>query len=202
MGLINREMSNGAPPQKVPAGVPPGADDESQEDPQEESTESPDAEKQEDAQEPDEQGAQDGSSDPNYQAAMKLAMEVLYKQGAARDVAKSLASGHDPVETLANTAYEMVTVIDEKTNGSVPDELLVSLATQILSEVAEIGEAAGLKIDGDTIAQAMQQMLIRYLTEHGVDPSQLQQAMGQVDTKEVGSALDKWAGENETKETR
>jgi len=191
MGLINKQM--GAP-----------ADDESQEDPREEATESPAVESQEDAQEPDEQGgAQDGGEQPDgdagddnpaYQAALKFAHDALYKNGAAKDVARAIATAQDPVEARANTAYDMVSTVDEKTNGEVPDELVVSLATDILGEVADIAEAAGVKVKGEQIAGAMQKMLVRYVTENGGDASQLQAAMSQADPAKVGAALDKHAG--------
>jgi len=134
---------------------------------------------------------------PAYQAAIDMARQVLYANGAAKDVARALRSASDPVTGLAETAYEMVSTIDEKTQGQVPDELMVSLAAEVLGEVADIGEAAGIKLGGKEISAAMQQMLVRYLTENGIDPSQLQQAMSKVDQDQLGAMLDQHAGAQE-----
>jgi hypothetical protein len=119
--------------------------------------------------------------DPAFQAALQLAMQALYENGAARDVAQSLRSAQDPVQGLADTAYEMVSVVDERTEGQVPDELLILLSITILQEVAEIGEAAGVDTSPTTLAEAFKQMLLRFLGEQGMDTTQLQQAMDQVD---------------------
>lgn len=135
-----------------------------------------------------------GDEHPAFQTAVKMARQALYRSGGAEDVARAIGQAKDPVEALATTAYEMVTVVDDRTQGQVPDELMVSLAAEILGEVADIASAAGVKIGGAEIAGAMQQMLLRYVTEQGMDPSQLQAAMQQVNPAEIGAMLDKQGG--------
>lgn len=130
----------------------------------------------------------DPDADPGYQQAMAFSMEALYGKEAAKNVAKSLKTGRDPVESLANTAYEIVSVVDERTEGAIPDELLVLFASKILEEVAEIGEAAGVQYKPSDVALALKQMILRFLGEQGVDTSQLQQAMDQVDPEEFNRA--------------
>lgn len=130
----------------------------------------------------------DPDTDPGYQQAMAFAMEAMYAQGAAKDMAKSLKGGGDPVESLANTAYEVVSIVDERTDGAIPDELLVLFASRILEEVAEIAEAAGMEIRPSDVALALKQMILRFLGEQGVDTTQLQQAMDQVDPEEFNQA--------------
>ncbi len=121
-------------------------------------------------------------NDPNFQAAIQYAMQVLYEKGAAKDIAAQVrAAQGNPVEGIANIAYEITSVVDEKTEGAVPDELLVPLAMQILEEVVEISEAAGIKLAPADVAGAFKQMILRYLGEQGVDTTELQQAMDQVD---------------------
>lgn len=121
-------------------------------------------------------------NDPNFQAAIQYAMQVLYEKGAAKDIAAQVrAAQGNPVEGIADIAYEITSVVDEKTEGAVPDELLVPLAMQILEEVVEISEAAGIKLAPADVAGAFKQMILRYLGEQGVDTTELQQAMDQVD---------------------
>lgn len=120
-------------------------------------------------------------SDPTYQQALGLAMEALYGAEAAKDISQQLKSGGNLVDSMASVAYDMTSVIDERTNGDVPDELLVPLAMQVLEEVVEIADASGLNPQPEDVALAFKQMIIRYLQEQGVDTSQLDQAMSQVD---------------------
>ena len=124
------------------------------------------------------------ASDPGYQAALEFAMTALYSEKAAKDIAISLRANQDPVDALSNTAYEIMSIIDERTEGTVPDELLALLATNILEEVASIAEAANIPVKPSDLALALKQMILRFLGEQGVDTTQLQQAMDQVDPEE------------------
>jgi hypothetical protein len=130
-------------------------------------------------------------SHPAFEAAVAFAMKALYKTGGAESVAEAVRSTSDPVTAIATTAYEMLTVVDDRTQGQVPDELLVSLASALLGEVVDIATAAGVTVSSAQIAQAMQQMLLRFVADQGLDPGQLQQAMGQLDPARLGAALDK-----------
>ena len=87
----------------------------------------------------------------------------------------------------------MVSIADERTQGSIPDEQLVPFAAEVLGEVADIAQATGIEVKGATIAKAMQMMLVRYVTEQGMDPTQLQAAMAKVDPEALGAKLDKEA---------
>lgn len=137
------------------------------------------------APEPQEEGGNSGAEkDENYIAALKLAMQALYKNGAAEHVAKVLSTAKDKVEAMANTAYEMTAVVDERTEGKVPDGLFALLAMRILNEVSSIAIAAHIDIEPSDIATALKTMILRYLGEQGHDVSQLQQAMDQVDPNE------------------
>lgn len=131
------------------------------------------------------QGAQDPSENPGYQQAVQLAMEALYSGKAAKDVARGMKGARDPVETLANTAYEIVSIVDERTQGAIPDEMLVPFAVFVLGEVAEIAQAANVNMRPADIVLALKQMILRYLGEQGVDTTQLQQAMDQADPEEI-----------------
>lgn len=142
-------------------------------------------------------GGDAGMEKPEGGDAMERAMDVvrkgLYGAEAARDVAKAMKAANDPAEGLAMTAYEMVAMADEATEGQIPDEELVGFATEVLGEVADIATAAGVKVGGAQIARAVQLMLVRFVTEQGLDPTQLQQAMAQVPPEQVGAMLDKEA---------
>lgn len=187
-GLIKNGMAApGMQPQEDP--------NEAQEDPNEEASETPEQEAAEEQQEPaEQQGDQgDGQSseeekDPAFQQALKFAMDALYKGGAAKQIAQQLKQAGDLPGTLADATYNIVSIVDEKTQGSVPDELLVLFASNVLEEVADIAESAGIEVKPADVAIAMKTMILRYLGENGVDTTQLQQAMDQIDPEEFNKA--------------
>jgi hypothetical protein len=128
--------------------------------------------------------AQAGEDNPVFQQAMTFAYEALYAKEAAKDVAQQLKSAPGLADGMADVAYNITSIIDEKTQGQVPDELIVPLAMNVLEEVGEIAEAAGLAPQAEDVAMAFKTMILRYLGEQGVDTTQLQQAMDQVDPSE------------------
>lgn len=156
-GLIQEQMGGEADPaiqEQMPAGAEPEMEEE-------------------------ESGADE--SDPNFQQALNFAMEALYSKGAAKDVAKSLKAAPSPIEGVANVAYDVTSIVDERTDGAVPDELLMLLGMRVLEEVVDIADAAGLQMSPVDIAGAFKQMTLRYLGEQGMDTSQLEQAMNNID---------------------
>ena len=120
-------------------------------------------------------------NNPYFVQAMKYALQVLYEQGAAKDVASQIRAGKDKVESMANVAYEITSTVDERTDGKVPRELIALLAMAILKEVIDIAKAAKVDTSPLDAANAFKMMLLRYLGENGVETSKLQQAMDQVD---------------------
>lgn len=156
-------------PQAAPQGQPPGP------------------------QMPAQEGEQPTQGGDALQRAMAVVHKSLYGAEAARDVAKAMKAASDPAEGLAMTAYEMVSIADEATNGEIPDEELIGFASEVLGEVADIANAAGVPVGGAQIAKAVQLMLIRFVTEQGIDPSQLQQAMAAVPPEQVGAMLEQGA---------
>lgn len=121
------------------------------------------------------------TNNPAFKAAIDYAMKVLYEQQAAKDVSTSLKSAPSTSEGMADVAYNISSIVDEKTNGEVPDELIMLLGMKILEEVADIAEASGLKPSNQDVAEAFKLMLLRFLQEQGMDTTQLQQAMDQID---------------------
>lgn len=169
-GLIQGKMQQGAP---APSAAPP-VDPEMMED------DGPDI---------------DPDTDPGYTAAMKFAMAALYENGAAKDVAKSLKAAPNIVEGLANTAYEIMSITDERTEGAVPDELLVLLTSKILEEVCDIAEAAGIEVMPADVATALKQMILRFVGEQGADTAQLQAAMDEVNAEGFNEMGNEGGGE-------
>ena len=171
-GLIQQQM--GKPTQEQGASPMPAPENEMMPQPGDEADE----------------GQEQAEDNPMFQQALTLAYEALYAQEGAKDVAKQLQSSPSLAEGMADVAYNITSIIDERTDGQVPDELLVPLAMNVLEEVGEIADAAGLSPQPEDVATAFKTMILRYLGEQGIDTTQLQQAMDQVDPAEFRKATE------------
>ena len=134
-------------------------------------------------------GGDPNPKDPNYLKAKELAMSKLYEEGAAQEIGKALQKAPSLLQGLVEQSLVLFSSVDEATNGSVPDNLLLLLGLDMLNEVAEIANAAGLPVDPKTIAAAVQQFILAVVEDLGGDTSQVQQAMSQLDPGQVGNAL-------------
>ncbi len=123
-------------------------------------------------------------SHPAFEAAVQLAHTALYEQGSADEIHNMLISSDDPVSQMADIAYQMTEIADERTEGQVPDELIILLAANMLNEVADIATASGVELRPADLANAMKQMILRYVGEMGHDTRQLQAAMDAIPPEE------------------
>ena len=168
-GLIQQEMGgapdgatpppqgNGAPamgPEAMQGGAPMGVED---------------------------QGGDFDENQPDYKAGVEYLNQVLYSEGAAKDISQQLKAAPNLVDGMSSIAYDITTIVDERTDGKIPDEMLVPMAMKVLEEVVEIADATGLDPKPEDIAESFKKMILRYLQEQGIDTTQLDQAMSQVD---------------------
>lgn len=121
-------------------------------------------------------------NDPGFQAILQFCMSALYENGAAKDLAKGLKAAPDPATGLFDAAYKIIDIAGERIEEPMDEELLPLLAIVILQEIAEIGEAAGIQYKGSDMAMALRKMIVQFLEEAGLDPTELNAAMDQVDT--------------------
>lgn len=133
---------------------------------------------------PQGEGAPMDESHPAFEAAVQLAHTALYEQGSADEIHAMLINAEDPVSQMADIAYQMTEIADERTEGQVPDELIILLAANMLNEVADIATASGVELRPADLANAMKQMILRYVGEMGHDTRQLQAAMDAIPPEE------------------
>ena len=183
MGIINEEMEPGEGPAHEQAEPPP-------------------VEQQEDQAEAAGMPEQDGMSedDPTpeeedaYEKGVIAIMRTLYDSGAADDIVESaVKAGGDP-DAIAKATLQLMKSIDEATGGQIPETVLAPLATEALTQIVELVEATGVEVGGRGIAQALQIMLLDFMTEYGADPAQIQQALSTVDTDAIGKLIDQQRG--------
>lgn len=183
MGIINEEMEPGEGPAHEQAEPPPVKQQEEQA----EASGMPEQDGMgEDDPTPEEEDA--------YEKGVIAIMRTLYDSGAADDIVEAaVKAGGDP-DSIAKATLQLMKSIDEATGGQIPETVLAPLATEALTQIVELVEAAGVEVGGRGIAQALQIMLLDFMTEYGADPAQIQQALSTVDTDAIGKLIDQQRG--------
>lgn len=138
-----------------------------------------------------EEGEDEAPSDPKAVAqAMDVVMGKLYDENVSDGIAKALSHASDPVRSVVEQATLLLNLSDEATNGSVPDDLYMMFALDVLGEVIEIAQAAGIKLGGRDIAVIVREFITTTVEDMGGDTSQVKEAMAQINPDELGSAME------------
>lgn len=138
--------------------------------------------------EPDGDEGMDPEQSPEYMQAKELLLSKLYEEGAAQGLGKAMKVAPDPVQGLVDQTMALLDVMEQATQGSVPDELVMSFVVETTQEVAEIAEQAGVKLSGKQVAEAVREILAKVIETLGGDSTAIREEMGQLDPEEVGRA--------------
>lgn len=152
-----------------------------------EQAESPEMEREEDSQEM-------GNESPEYLKARELMLSKLYEEGAAEGIGQAMASAPSVVQSIVDQSMALADAMEQATQGSVPDEEVMSFVIDIVQEVVEIGQAGGLKISNRDIAEAVREVLAQVVENLGGDSGAIRAEMGQMNPEEVGAAAAQFGG--------
>lgn len=135
---------------------------------------------------------------PEQEAELKkfslACSKVLFTEGGVVDKVVQTLQGGDIPTTLANMAYDITKMIDEKAGGVLDEELIVPAAADVLGQIAEAAQVAKIPVKGREIAMATRIMLERYMTEQGEDPQQVKGMFDNVNHDEIGNSIDRNQG--------
>lgn len=130
--------------------------------------------------------------DQAYQEGTKFVNDELYGGQTGDDIARAIEGNKNPEDILAFLTLQLVVKADEVTGGNMAEENYIPFAADVLEEVAEVAEAAGVEVDEVMIGNIFKKMIINWLKDNGVDTTQIEQSMSQIsdeDYKQVYNQL-------------
>ena len=131
-------------------------------------------------------------SEQAFVDAMRVALVKLYEGDVSDGIAKALTgySAADKVTGIVEQAQVLFNLADDVTEGTVPDEFYVMFGLQLMGEIVQIAQAAGITVSGREMADASKRFILQTVREMGGDTAELERAMGSVDQDELGAALE------------
>jgi len=127
----------------------------------------------------------DPDSHPEMQKVDQFLADALYQQGGADHIAAALESAPEKASALGQLSYQIFSTIDEKSEGSIPDELLDAVMSRVLTEVAEIATSKQVELSPDDIVVAKRMMIENMAVELGLDSDELVEAISGVNPSDV-----------------
>jgi hypothetical protein len=122
-----------------------------------------------------------------YERVVLAASEVLYNEKTSGPILQMLQEGaDDPAQAIGQVAVMVLAQLDDKSNGTIPEMVIVPAAAEIVELVAELGQAQGLfQVDEAILNRAGQVMMIGVGEQYGIDPQEIQALMESMDPAEV-----------------
>ncbi len=128
----------------------------------------------------EEQGTKDEQA--SYEKVVLAASEVLYDEKSSRGVTQMLQSGGDPATAMAQVTVMIMVQLDEKSGGTIPEEVILPAAVEVLELVAELATSQKIfEVDEATLNRAAQQMVMSMADEYGVEEEEIAQMMEGLD---------------------
>ncbi|MDX8400950.1 MAG: hypothetical protein R8K20_11995 [Gallionellaceae bacterium] len=125
----------------------------------------------------------DGDSDDqqgggDIQKVVLAAMDMLYSDKMRASSVKMLKGGK-PVVTIPTLAAKLVAIVDEKSGGNMPEDIVIPAAMEILDEVREFAEKADIAYPEEEEDNAIMVMVQDLMESFGVTKEQVQEFIDQ-----------------------
>lgn len=127
--------------------------------------------------------------DPAYQQAKELLLTKLYEEGAAEQIAQAMAAAPDPVQGVVEQIMALLDVMEQATQGSVPDELVMSFVLEVTQEMVDIAQGAKLPIGNKEVAVITREVMAGVVDSLGADSTAIREEMGSIDPEQVAQQM-------------
>jgi hypothetical protein len=138
-----------------------------------------------------------GVSDPNeassedqdaYEQVVMTGMKVLFdEESTQKEIIEQLkAGGNNPAKSISDVSTMIITQLDKRSGGSIPETVILPAAAEILEQVSELAESADLfPVDEAVMAHAAQLMVVDLAEEYGVNQDEIQEMLNSTDQAEL-----------------
>jgi len=113
-------------------------------------------------------------------AGMKMIFENEQSQQGLIGMLKT--PGAAAAEKLANASFMIITQLDEKSGGQIPEDVVLPASVEILEHMSELADSVkAFPVDPAVMNHAGQLLIVRMGEEYGVEPEDLEELMSSID---------------------
>jgi hypothetical protein len=139
---------------------------------------------------PQEQGA--------YEKVVLAGQTALFENEKTKKlIVNQLKSGADnPAQAIADAVVTLMTQLDEKSGGQIPEAVILPAAGTMIEEVSELALAHGdlFDVDQNMMTEANQLMVLGVAEQYGMDPQEIQALVDSVPQEQKDSIVQSQGG--------
>jgi hypothetical protein len=114
----------------------------------------------------------------SYDKIVKAGTKVIYSQTMFAKLTKGLAQSKNAVEDIAKGMAGVLVILSKQARGTMPPTAMVQAGAALLIDALDFAEQAGLlKVDNDTLAQAVTEYMEAVLPVVGLSSDRMQQVL-------------------------
>ena len=114
-----------------------------------------------------------------YEAIVLAARKIMYSDQMKPQMMELLKGPGSMGEKIGKGVVALMAILWDQTNGTIPPQLVIPAATELVAEAADFLRKAGMKVSGDDVAEGMATMVEEILGRAGVSPEQIPQLLQQ-----------------------
>ncbi len=112
-----------------------------------------------------------------YERVVLAGDKIIFGSEEARKaiVEKLKVDAQEPARALADSTALLMVQLDEQTDGTIPETVILPAATELLEHMAELADSLGLFPIDDAVANRAGQLMVGNLSEaYGMNPEDMQ----------------------------
>lgn len=129
-------------------------------------------------------GMLDGKLGDAYDRVVTAGMKMMYAPEAAEMIQKLIMDDEVPVANkLGEGVANLVVMMDNQGNGTMPKEILVPVGVTLLFEAADYLYEVGVDFTEDDLGKALELMINGIFIGYGIDPDQIEKVIDDMGKK-------------------
>lgn len=117
-----------------------------------------------------------------YQVAVSAGLKLLFSPETVEMTMDYMESEEAMTTKMSQGIAAIVGSIFEKSNGTMPGELIIPVGVELIGHCVEAGRRAGLEVSDADVAEGVSQYIQTVLQQAGATPEQMQQMLGGMDS--------------------
>lgn len=120
----------------------------------------------------------------SYKKVVMAGLTTMFQDGSTKEsILKRLKAGADnPPQALADIATMLITALDQKSKGTIPEVVILPAAAEILENAGQLANEAGIfEVNQNVIGEAAQIMVMSLAEKYGVEPAEIQELLDSMD---------------------
>ena len=127
-----------------------------------------------------------------YDNVVLAGMKVLFDNKKTNEgiVERLTADKANPAKALSDTAAMLMIQLDQQAGGSIPEEVILPAAIELLEQTSELADSLGLFLIDDAVLNRAGQLMVTNLAEqYGTTPEEVHELMGTMNEQELQMIL-------------